>query len=135
MLWLLYRVKKTFTLTELLTVIIIISILILIGVPSYRKAILKARDREAQAMLKLIKEAERSYYIDYDDYVACTDVEDCNAKLGLDLPSQYWDYEVDTNPTGDQFCAHAKGVPNQTLHSDWYISEAMDKPSPSGCTH
>jgi len=128
------KIKKSITLMELLFVIIIIGILAGIGLPMYRKAVLKARDREAQAMLKLIREAERIYYIDYDEYVACTDTDDCNAKLGLDLPSQYWSYEVNT-PASDQFCAHAKGAPNQTLHTDWYISEAMNEPSPSGCTH
>jgi len=125
--------KNFFTLIELMMVGVIIGILVMIGLPAYRKAVLKARDREAQAMLRLIREAERDYYLDYDVYIGCTDTDDCNAKLGLDLPSQYWDYEVATS--GDQFCAHAKGVPNQTLHSDWYISEAMDEPSPSGCTH
>jgi len=128
------KIKKSFTLIELIMVVIIIGILAGIGLPMYRKAVLKARDREAQAMLRLIKEAERSYYLDQGDYVDCTSTDDCNAKLGLDLPSQYWSYEVNITGT-DQFCAHAKGVPNQTLHSDWYISEAMDEPSPSGCTH
>lgn len=128
------KIKEIFTLVELIAVVIIIGILAVIAFPTYRKAVLKARDREAQAMLKLIKAAEKDYYLNYDTYVACTDTDDCNTKLGLDLPSQYWSYEV-TTPTSDQFCAHAKGVPNQTLHSDWYISEAMDEPSPSGCTH
>ena len=121
------KIKKSITLMELLFVIIIIGILAGIGLPMYRKAVLKARDREAQAMLKLIREAERMYYIDYDEYVACTDTDDCNAKLGLDLPSQYWNYDVATS--GDKFCAHAKGVENQTLNSDWYISEDKDEPS------
>jgi len=115
-------------------VVIIIGILVMIGFPTYRKVVLKARDREAQAMLKLIKEAERSYYLDYEEYVSCVDTKDCNAKLGLDLPSQYWSYEVDV-PGANQFCAHAEGVAGQTLHTDWYISETMSEPSPSGCTH
>ena len=121
--------KNFFTLTELMMVVIIIGILVMIGFPTYRKAVLKARDREAQAMLRLIKEAERDYYLDYDKYIGCTDTDDCNAKLGLDLPSQYWSYKVNVSPSGDKFCAHAKGVPNQTLHSDWYISEDKDEPS------
>jgi len=121
------KIKKSLTLIELIMVVIIIGILAGIGLPMYRKAVLKARDREAQAMLRLIREAERSYYLDHGDYVDCTSTDDCNAKLGLDLPSQYWDYDVATS--GDQFCAHADGVENQTLHSDWYISEDKDEPS------
>jgi len=129
------KIKKIFTLMELIAVVIIIGILAVIALPTYRKAVLKVRDREAQAMLKLIKEAERLYQLDYETYTNCTDTANCNALLDLDISSQYWNFSV-SGANSTQFCARAHTLNSaQTQYDDWYISEAMDEPSTAGCVH
>ena len=118
-----------------MAVVIIIGILAVIAFPTYRKAVLKTRDREAQAMLKLIKEAERLYQLDYETYINCADTAKCNVLLDLDVSSQYWNFSV-SGASSTQFCARAHTLNSaQTQYDDWYISEAMDEPSTTGCTH
>lgn len=118
-----------FTLVELIVVVIIIGIVASIAVPSYRKAVLNIHNKEAIAMLGIIQQAEKTYHLEYGPYVDCADTASCNTTLHLSLPDDYWVYSVGGS-TNTEFCATA--VHDGTA---WYISENMDEPDQSGCTH
>lgn len=60
--------KNSFTLVELLIVIIIIGILATMAVPQYQKMVEKARISEAFTNLGAIRQALESYYLQYGKY-------------------------------------------------------------------
>lgn len=60
---------KSFTLVELLIVIIIISVLASVGVGHYRKGVVKAKAGRAKHAIALIVEAEKIYKIDRGYYL------------------------------------------------------------------
>lgn len=119
--------KKIYTLAEVIVVVIILAILVSIAIPIYRKTSIKARDKEAQTMLRLIREAERIYRLKYYTYWACTDTDDCNADLKLDLPTEYWTYNV-PNADRSTFCAQATASTGS-----WRIEQNQEDPVPGGC--
>ncbi len=64
-----YLVKtKSFTLTELLVVLVIIGILILLALPRLMPLISKAKSTEAQLQLNHLYSLEKSYYYMYSKY-------------------------------------------------------------------
>jgi len=103
------QMNKAMTLMELIIVIVIIGILSMAGVMGYRRTVLSARDREAQAMLRLIAHAEDVWRVETNNYIACGSTDNCNATLRLNLPgTPIWNYSV-TQVTAepDSFCAQA----------------------------
>ncbi|MFH1767552.1 MAG: type II secretion system protein [Candidatus Omnitrophota bacterium] len=103
--------KKIYTLTELIVVVLIITILAVIALPFFRRSIELSREKEAKAMLALIGQAEQMYSLESDGlYYACTDTGGCNQALNLDLPDDAatpWEYKVVTNAGNDNFCVEA----------------------------
>ncbi len=93
---------KALTLIELIAVIVIIGILAAISYPQYQKAKEKAYDREAEANIKLIHDAQRLHYLETGAYIDCqgawnVDSESCiNSGLRLSIPpnQSIWDYET-----------------------------------------
>lgn len=81
-----------FTLIELIAVVIIIAILSSIAYPNYLRAREKAIDKEAQAILVLIRAAERTYYMETGVYWTpdYTTVPEINSNLNLDITSDNW---------------------------------------------
>ena len=123
------RQRVTFTLVEIILVSAIIWILVIIGISSYRKAVLRTRDKEAQVMLRSIKEAEKMFRLKYGVYASCGNTSQCNEMLGLDLPTgnfSYWNYSVNT--IADSFCSQA--VYNER---SWFINESMENPELGLC--
>ena len=53
--------KKSFTLMEIIIVIVLISVVAAFGIPSYRRAILRSRERQAIVNLELIHAAASFY--------------------------------------------------------------------------
>jgi Tfp pilus assembly protein PilE len=86
---------------EIIIVIIIVGILATIGLVSYRRgAIIPAYEREAQSTLRLIQQAEETYFLERNTYVSCSTpggAPDCNPELHLNLSTNNWRYNVDGN--------------------------------------
>lgn len=57
-----------FSLTELLVVIVVIGILIMLALPKFSSVVSKAKETEAQSMLKHLDALEQAYYYEKDTY-------------------------------------------------------------------
>jgi len=127
------KMKQSFTLVELIIIVVIVGIIATFGMPAWRNAQLKAEDREAQAMLRMIKAAENVVKLESNSYIACGSTTDCNTKLRLDiLPTGKWGYSVTSAAGSGKFCAQATGGGTDS----WYIDEIMNDPEQSGdCTY
>lgn len=101
-------IKKSYTLIEILVVMVVIGILASLGLPNYGKLKEKALDREAKATLALMRAAQKIYKMENSSYypeAAPTSTEDpvlINEKLRLSLPTVItkWRYGVD-NDSGE----------------------------------
>ena len=60
--------KKSFTLIELMIVVIIVGVLAAVAAPMMRKSIIRSKWTEAVAMVGTIRSAERVYYTEYGTY-------------------------------------------------------------------
>jgi len=117
-------VKKSFTLLELVTVVIIIGILSSLGMPIYIKAMEGSHNKEAKSQLSLIAEAERMHWLEQRNYTICNNISDCNDKLYLNLPQESsWDYEV-SSATASSFSAQA--VRKEADNRVWTINESLN---------
>ena len=111
------RYAQGFTLIELLVVLIIAGILVGLAIPNYTKTREKAMDKEARAILSLIRSAEKMYNMKQAKYYpnssstpaypASANLTQLNPALQLDLSSGSWDYTIDGNAAGDDFTARA----------------------------
>jgi len=89
--------KRSFTLIELIVVVIIIGILAAFAAPQFAAVKQKALDKEAIANLQIIRAAQRAYKIDMGSYYS-GDVLGINTNLKLDLPTTwngFWTYTTD----------------------------------------
>ena len=92
---------KSVTLTELMIVIIIIGILATLSIVNYTRIRENALDREANANLRVIQAAEKSYKMDTGNYYPATgsqsDIATINQNLKLSILSgsnRSWNYTV-----------------------------------------
>ncbi len=97
--------KKAFTLLEVITVILILGILATMAVPMFIKSIETAKNKEAVAALRLIRTAERLYYLEYENYIAASTTEEINTKLDLAIESENWKFDVSVSGSNFQACA------------------------------
>ncbi|MBN2120070.1 MAG: hypothetical protein JW734_03310 [Candidatus Omnitrophica bacterium] len=130
--------RISFTLIELVMIIVIIAILASIAVPFYLRAAERSRNREAQAMLELLSDAQAMHRLEAQTFVACSDAPDCNSQLALNLPfgaNRTWDYAVTTNAAGNTFTATAARVnPPTGAGRTWSMNQDDDEPSCSPST-
>ncbi|UCD55485.1 MAG: prepilin-type N-terminal cleavage/methylation domain-containing protein [Candidatus Omnitrophota bacterium] len=77
--------KKSFTLVELLVVIIIVGILAAVSIPIFRAYIWKARFAEVFATVDLIVSAKRAYRVEYGTYegIPAYPYAECRAGNGI----------------------------------------------------
>ncbi len=108
--------KKAFTLLELLITLVVIGIIAGFAVPGYLGTRNRAIDREAQAMLVLMRAAQQTRDAEALGYSTCNSTALCNADpaplgaggLGLDLPGNTFNYRC---PGGTGlFCCQATGL-------------------------
>ena len=111
------KTKNAMTLMEIIVVIVLVGILSMAGVVGYRQTVLNARNREAQAMLRLIKHAAEVQRVEMNTYVgaACANTAACNVSLRLNLPvpaagQETWIYSVPV-ATATNFCVQAAPGP------------------------
>ncbi|MEW6100746.1 MAG: type II secretion system protein [Candidatus Omnitrophota bacterium] len=96
--------RKSFTMMELLVVIIVIGILSTLGISHYGSFRERTLDREAQANLRLIVAGEKIYRMENStqSYYASANITDINFNLKLLLnsgASRVWDYATTGNNT------------------------------------
>lgn len=94
--------RRGFTLTELVIVIIIIGILVTLAATHYGGTRERAFDREATANLKLIQAALRVYRMEGGAFFNSSDntVINRDLKLSLQTANPRWNYQVDTAGCG-----------------------------------
>lgn len=124
----------SFTLMEVIIVVIIIAILVGMGVPFYMKAAERTKTKDAIAQLKLIQEAEEMRYLELNQYVPCTDNADCNQKLFLDLRTTNpdWNYAVTSTDTSANFNATAQRTGGSWSSCQFDVDETGDPGISSG---
>lgn len=107
------KARVSFTMVEVLIVIIILAILAGMSYPIYRKAIEHSRDKFAITNLKLILAGERLYRLNYNHYYPrpggpITDLSQINDYLNLDLKEKYgYSYRIEVSADGKSFTAYA----------------------------
>ena len=96
--------KKSFTLIEVLVVIVIIGILVALALPGFGVTKERTLDKEAKANLRLIQAAQKIYRMEMGFYfppaTSSSDISLINANLKVRLPAPpktiSWNYNVDT---------------------------------------
>lgn len=88
---------RSFTLIELIMVVVIIGVLVTFAAPAFRVTRDRALENEARANLSLIQSAQRIYRMENGNFIACaagTAYSAClNPNLKLELPqSSAWTY-------------------------------------------
>ncbi|MCX5657503.1 MAG: type II secretion system protein [Candidatus Omnitrophica bacterium] len=132
---------KAFTLIEIMTVVIIISILATLSIPPFVKTIEVSKGRLAKTNLKLIYSAEKVYRNEYDTYYPDTprtaNLTEINENLGLDLstvdnPPPSFIYTVTTTTPKEGFTATAASTSKR--YPNWIITinqkEELSDPTP-----
>ena len=111
------RGKKSFTLIEILVVVVIIATLAALAWPNYLSIKEKTLNREAKASLALIRAAEKIYRLEqgfYYPYLASTsNVSDVNSFLKLSLPdsaSVSWSISLNSTAAPEFGTATRNGV-------------------------
>jgi prepilin-type N-terminal cleavage/methylation domain-containing protein len=95
--------KNSFTLIEILVVIIIIGILASLALPGFGISREGVLDKEAKTNLSFIQEAERFYKMEAGSYYPASGntgvIADINTNLKISLPTtgSIWSYNVDTD--------------------------------------
>ena len=89
-----YKVRKSFTLLELIIVVAVIGIIAGFAIPGYFGVRIRSEQRGAVTQLSLIHTAEKVKHLESGSYVVCTDYTTCNTALNLDLPDDGWTYKV-----------------------------------------
>jgi prepilin-type N-terminal cleavage/methylation domain-containing protein len=94
----LVKMKKGFTLVEMMIVVAIIAVLAGVAIPQYNKYVKKSETTEAMRFMKQIVDGELVYQAHQNNYLAFTDDNSTNAKvLGFTPPSdaKFKYYRVD----------------------------------------
>jgi prepilin-type N-terminal cleavage/methylation domain-containing protein len=110
--------KRGFTLIELMLTVVIVAILAAMAIPRFMPASTRAKQKEAQTLLKQIYVMQRAYFQEYDTYTNNL------ADLGIELmPGTRYNYTIQV--TGTAFTATANapdpGVDDDPTPDTWTI--------------
>ena len=124
--------KKTsgFTLIEIMVVIVIIGILAALAIPNYVNTREKALDKEAVAGVKLIRAADRQYYVQNETYFPSSGtatLADINGNLSIALTGTTWTYSLTRLGTGG---INATAVRNG--NRTWWVTNDSAEPVCTG---
>jgi prepilin-type N-terminal cleavage/methylation domain-containing protein len=126
--------NKSFTLLELIIVVIILAILVSISLPLFSKTKEKAIDKEAQASVKLIMAAEKIYRMEVGGYYGTTlGNQDINNNLRLSLPykaNRNWNYTTTAGGASDA-CAQGQRYSGPDTRT-WRIRSNEEEPVEGG---
>ena len=96
--------RKSFTLLELLVVVVILSILAGLALPQYLKTVARSRESEAWQMIASLRSAEFRYYAEYNLYNSGTPP----AALDVDIPSTGTQFNYNVTVLGSTFTVSAR---------------------------
>ena len=122
--------NAAFTLTEILIVVIIISIIAGFGLPNYYKNYERSLLKSAISQLKAIERAQKMYHqrngYFFPDNGTETDIEDINDGLKVHLASTAFTYECsDTDNDNDKYTCSA------TRDGSTYVAQVTESASPT----
>lgn len=120
--------KKSFTIIELLIVVIVLAIITSMAVPHFAKARQRTLNNEAISYVKLVYDAQKMYYLATQTYLACADTDTCRSRFDVDLVSNgAWDYSVDYDPAAspDNFSVKAT---NNVDGRIWQMNQSGNDP-------
>jgi prepilin-type N-terminal cleavage/methylation domain-containing protein len=98
--------KKGFTIMELLVIMVIISVLATLAMPAYMRSMEMTFDNQAKSDLKLLSNAQKSYYVDMNAYYVPSNStqpginRELNNVLGLALSGgtdRKWNFTTDVS--------------------------------------
>jgi len=119
------------TLLELMIVVIIVGIMATLAVNAFFGPTETAREREAQANLKLIASAEKIYRLENGQYIALADAARINQMLRLMIPvdGRHWTYNVTVGGTNNStFKATGVRAAGRESGKRYMINETLDEP-------
>ncbi len=117
-----------YTLLEMLITVVLVAVLSAAAVATYIKTAERARDHEAQTMLKLIRNGEQRYLVKFNTYypaagVTESDIADINITLDLQIdPEVRWNYSI-LGAAGDFQASAARLNPPTGYSRTWQITK------------
>jgi type II secretory pathway pseudopilin PulG len=125
-----YRQYASFTIVELMIVVIMIGVLASLAMPQFVGARERALNREARALCSLLYEAEKMRRAELDNVVGCSGYSDCASALGIDISaSSGWNIRVhgiNTSASPQRF--NATVTRNGSDGRWWAIHQSSSEP-------
>ncbi len=113
-----------FTLMELVVVLTVIGIVVALVVPSYTLVKERALDKEGQAGVRILLNAERQFYVRNNVYYGDQDnINFINGNLSTSLNETNWDYAVRV-PSGKSNITALRG--SGALRRTYWVSVAAE---------
>ncbi len=104
--------NSAFTLTEIMVVIIIMSVIASFAIPQYRKTITRAYEREGLQNLTMIHASEKTYRAEHGEVwptdAGAKGVNDINTNLNLNIIEDGMTYSCSSSSTTDFTCTAAR---------------------------
>ena len=124
-----FLVRHSFTLIEMMTVVVIVTILVALAVPNYLATREGAVDKEATSALRLVYAANKQYFAKSEFFYPVSgsnnNIATINGNLSIDLNANNWVYTL--SGTGATYTAQAT-----RNGRTWSVSQANPTPTCTG---